>query len=100
MSPLERINLIRNIVEEIAKLQDEEEKLYFIRQYKISPIFYDNYRDPILDTKSSLFQESVTIEILKKIADELGISKNLSILNKKYPTNYLFLIRMKEKSLH
>jgi len=88
MSPLERINLIRNIVEEIAKLQDEEEKFYFIRQYKISPIFYDNYRDPILDTKSSLFQESVTIEILKKIADELGISKNLSILNKKYPTNW------------
>jgi hypothetical protein len=88
MSPLERINLIRNIVEEIAKLQDEEEKFYFIRQYKIDPIFYDNYRDPILDTKSSLFQESVTIEILKKIADELGISKNLSILNKKYPMNW------------
>lgn len=34
MSPLEKINLIRNIVEEINKFQDEEEKVYFIRQYK------------------------------------------------------------------
>jgi ribosomal protein L17 len=88
MSPLERINLIRNIAEEIAKFQDEEEKFYFIRQYKINPLYYENYGDRFLDAKSSLFQESVTIEILKKIADELEISKNLSILNKKYPTNW------------
>jgi hypothetical protein len=88
MNNLEKINLIRNIAEEIAKFQDEEEKFYFIRQYKINPLYYENYGDRFLDAKSSLFQESVTIEILKKIADELEISKNLSILNKKYPTNW------------
>ena len=89
MSPLEKINLIRNIVEEINKFQDEEEKVYFIRQYKIKPILISSgYDGNWCDIKSSLFQESVTNEILKKIADELEISKNLSILNKQYPTNW------------
>ena len=32
MSPLEKINLIRNINDEINKFNDEEEKVYFIRQ--------------------------------------------------------------------
>jgi len=89
MNNLEKINLIRNIAEEIEKnFKDEGEKIYYVKQHKIDPIIISSYDGDWCDIKSSLFQESVTNEILKKIADELEISKNLSILNKKYPTNW------------
>ena len=76
---LEKINLIRNIAEEIEKnFKDEGEKFYYVKQHKIDPIIKSSYDGDWCDIKSSLFQESVTNEILKKIADELEISKNLS----------------------
>jgi len=81
MKGIEKINLVKNICDELnKKLIDYDDQLFVLHHNKIR-IINDRGNDP--DVKVSLMYADE--EKLKKVADELEVSANLSTRIKSYP---------------
>ncbi len=96
MRTIEKLNLIRNISDKIAKdFQDESEIEFFLKDqgfnnkdlvYKSIETGYNDWEN-YLSVKDTLLNTN-NEKVLKKVADELEISQNLSNLIKKFPDNW------------
>ncbi|MCE3255707.1 MAG: hypothetical protein K0R25_1201 [Rickettsiaceae bacterium] len=84
MKPLEKINLVKNVITILKNQYSYDESAYLLNYYSVEPRY--DYSGNNVDFKESLLYADK--QKLQSIAEELGLSPNLSALIKKYPENW------------
>jgi hypothetical protein len=90
MKPLEKINLIKNIIFKINEdfKNNEEEIASYLKLYNIDIMWGESWNGNYSDLNIYQTLCNSNNNVLKSIAEELEISPNLSKLIKQYPENW------------